>query len=572
MSAILSADDLNDFISPGVACIKPVEVKNHAKSKPNENQDEYEIQIGIDGTPLEVSKEEGTVSSLEPAQISLSDCLACSGCITSAEEVLVSQHSYKELINALQKNPDKKFVASISHQVRSSIAGAYNMSIAEADKFLINLFINKLGFSYIVGMGLGRKLSLTYGSNEIIKLKLQQQGQQGQQDIAFPLLSSACPGFVLYAEKTHPELLPRINTIKSPQQITGLLLKKLSSASLNIAESQIYHLSIMPCFDKKLEAARPEKDFETDEVIIEESKDVDCVITAKELIQLLIDENFNIEELINEVKTDNANENSDLNYLYNKFAPNFWPSPIDSWLSDEGSASGGYALQYLLNFKQYLIDNHLANEEVLDIQYLEGRNSDISELRLVNIIKNETIASSAILNGFRNIQNLVRKLKTVNSSIKASSGGSGLAAKRRAREAAKKKNNINNNNNNNTTSHEEQEASPKEVADASRVDFVEIMACPGGCINGGGQISPPAYEQSISNSKLLQKNWLKKIEDVYYSIPFTRSGYTNDLNSWITEFCNTFNVDTNRLLRTKFRHIEQENNPAAAALSLGSKW
>lgn len=25
MSAILSADDLNDFITPGVACIKPVE-------------------------------------------------------------------------------------------------------------------------------------------------------------------------------------------------------------------------------------------------------------------------------------------------------------------------------------------------------------------------------------------------------------------------------------------------------------------------------------------------------------------------------------------------------------------
>ena len=25
MSAILSAEDLNDFISPGVACVKPVE-------------------------------------------------------------------------------------------------------------------------------------------------------------------------------------------------------------------------------------------------------------------------------------------------------------------------------------------------------------------------------------------------------------------------------------------------------------------------------------------------------------------------------------------------------------------
>ena len=29
------------------------------------------------------------------------------------------------------------------------------------------------------------------------------------------------------------------------------------------------------------------------------------------------------------------------------------------------------------------------------------------------------------------------------------------------------------------------------VADASKVDYVEIMACPNGCINGGGQISAP---------------------------------------------------------------------------------
>lgn len=33
MSAILSADDLNDFISPGVACIKPVETLPLQKPK-----------------------------------------------------------------------------------------------------------------------------------------------------------------------------------------------------------------------------------------------------------------------------------------------------------------------------------------------------------------------------------------------------------------------------------------------------------------------------------------------------------------------------------------------------------
>jgi hypothetical protein len=36
MSAILSADDLNDFISPGVACIKPVETLPQKDTKNSE--------------------------------------------------------------------------------------------------------------------------------------------------------------------------------------------------------------------------------------------------------------------------------------------------------------------------------------------------------------------------------------------------------------------------------------------------------------------------------------------------------------------------------------------------------
>ena len=38
MSAILSADDLNDFITPGVACIKPVE------TLPNQRPDESVVR------------------------------------------------------------------------------------------------------------------------------------------------------------------------------------------------------------------------------------------------------------------------------------------------------------------------------------------------------------------------------------------------------------------------------------------------------------------------------------------------------------------------------------------------
>ena len=37
-------------------------------------------------------------------EISLSDCLACSGCITSAESVLITQQSQEQMINVFKEN------------------------------------------------------------------------------------------------------------------------------------------------------------------------------------------------------------------------------------------------------------------------------------------------------------------------------------------------------------------------------------------------------------------------------------------------------------------------------------
>ena len=58
MSAILSADDLSDFISPGVACIKPVE------TLPAQLADAYEV-----------TTEDKVATDASPASISLTDCL-----------------------------------------------------------------------------------------------------------------------------------------------------------------------------------------------------------------------------------------------------------------------------------------------------------------------------------------------------------------------------------------------------------------------------------------------------------------------------------------------------------------
>ena len=97
-----------------------------------------------------------------------------------------------------------------------------------------------------------------------------------------PVLTSACPGWVCYAEKTHgPETLRHISAVKSPQAIMGTIVKRRVAAALGLTPSAVYHATVMPCFDKKLEASRD--DFRDADGV----PGVDCVLTTGEVAEML---------------------------------------------------------------------------------------------------------------------------------------------------------------------------------------------------------------------------------------------------------------------------------------------
>ena len=56
------------------------------------------------------------------ATVSLNDCLACSGCVTSAETVLITQQSGLEFVTAMQNNPAKLYVVTVSPASLTSLA------------------------------------------------------------------------------------------------------------------------------------------------------------------------------------------------------------------------------------------------------------------------------------------------------------------------------------------------------------------------------------------------------------------------------------------------------------------
>lgn len=137
-----------------------------------------------------------------------------------------------------------------------------------------------LGAEFVFDTTFAREFSLIESAREFVaryKQQQQQHQQHGSMSHLLPVLASSCPGWICYAEKTHGSfLLPYISAVKSPQQVMGSLVKDyVCKRVLDITPDSIYHVTIMPCFDKKLEAAR--NDFFNE---FHQSKDVDCVLST----------------------------------------------------------------------------------------------------------------------------------------------------------------------------------------------------------------------------------------------------------------------------------------------------
>lgn len=154
-----------------------------------------------------------------------------SGCITSAESVLISMQSHAEVLNFLANNPEdicvshKIPVISIAPQSLASLAASISSSSKAQAVTLQQVFRRVeafcktvLGFEHVYDTTFARHIALL----EHVREYRERKAGEGQ----LPMLASACPGWVCYAEKTHAEMLPFISRTKSPQQVMGSLVKE----------------------------------------------------------------------------------------------------------------------------------------------------------------------------------------------------------------------------------------------------------------------------------------------------------------------------------------------------------
>ncbi|KAE8891059.1 putative cytosolic Fe-S cluster assembly factor [Phytophthora fragariae] len=442
--------DLNDYIQPSQACVNPLFTSDSAQpdaagAQPNGLAKitlQTELSAADLAVPQPVKPNIIRTTTQEKATISLDDCLACSGCVTSAETVLISQQSCKEMLDVLAAKKHKHVVMTLSPQSRASLAAHFEMPVVVVHCKLVTLFRN-LGVNIVIDSTCSGDFALLESRAEFLHRYHNQQKTiwarppssvavssakteylepstvtNPLQDPlrAMPMLASSCPGWICYAEKSQPNAIPFIDTTKSPQQIAGSIVKRFVSGEHGVAPSEVYHVAVMPCFDKKLEASR--KDFQDPE---DATKDVDCVLATTEIIELI--------------------ESLNVNFALLELA-NLTPEEIMlSGISEDGSvvlgsnmnASSGGHLEHIFRFAA----KELFNVEVNGpLEYVAGRNPDFREVTLV--VEGKEVLKFAIAYGFRNIQSIMTKIRR----------------------------------------------------NKCPYHYVEIMACPSGCLNGGGQIRP----------------------------------------------------------------------------------
>ncbi|KAI0298598.1 iron hydrogenase, partial [Russula brevipes] len=487
-SGALTLTDLNDYITPSQACIKPVEQSN-AQNPRTPGDAATEIRIDASGAYYEVAQ--GTVSSgTSGHKLQTAERLH-----HLRESVLITLQSHAEVLSVLAANPSpgapghRVPVLSIAPQSLASLAAAlgvpapasssHNKSPVPLARMLsrVRAFATRtLGFAHVFDTTFAREIVLREHAREFFERKeraaaaASSKGNSGSSG-ALPMLSSACPGWVCYAEKTHGEMLPFIATTKSPQQVMGTLVKEwLGPHYWDKHPDEVYHVTVMPCYDKKLEASR--SDFYNEQYA---TRDVDCVLTTGELLLLAQEHGVDLSLPV-------PDEDVPPSVIS---TPTLTPATpvLPDLLTPSGSSSGSYLHSLILAIAR-------TYPHPLTLESKAVRSADYVEHTLRDSSSGASVFRGATCYGFRNLQNVVRRVGRA-AGVQVGRGAAGRLAGG-LRSAAT--------------------GTGTGSAGATAYDYVEVMACPGGCVGGGGQLRAPERKvsspsPSMNDAEGLVRDW-----------------------------------------------------------------
>ncbi|XMB86638.1 [FeFe] hydrogenase, group A [Mycoplasmatota bacterium WC44] len=218
-------------------------------------------------------------------------CISCGQCSKVCPTAAIYETDHIKQVEAAIKDPNKYVVVQIAPATRTAIGEPFGYPIGtpvrEVEGKMYHA-LKLLGFDMVTDTNYAADLTIMEEGTEFINRVTKHLNGE---EVSLPMFTSCSPGWVRYIEQYRPEYLQNLSTAKSPHMMQGAFIKNLFAPDqLKKDASEIYMVSIMPCTAKKFEIDRPE--MEVDGV-----RDVDAVLTTRELARMIKGNNINFRHL-----------------------------------------------------------------------------------------------------------------------------------------------------------------------------------------------------------------------------------------------------------------------------------
>ncbi len=202
-------------------------------------------------------------------------CINCGQCVNRCPTGALYAKDETDAVWAAIDDPEKHVVIQTAPAPRSAMGELFGLEPGTPVTFEMNTALRRAGFDSVFDTNFTADLTIIEEGTELIQ-RLYGALVQGDASVALPQFTSCSPGWVKYLEHFYPEYLPNASSAKSPQQMFGALIKTYYADKMGWDPATIVSCALMPCSAKKFECNRPE---------MHDSgyKDVDFGITTREL-------------------------------------------------------------------------------------------------------------------------------------------------------------------------------------------------------------------------------------------------------------------------------------------------
>ncbi|MCD6221908.1 iron hydrogenase small subunit [bacterium] len=330
-------------------------------------------------------------------------CTNCGQCLQACPVNAIYEKSAVEEVWAAIEDTNKHVVVQSAPAIRVTLGEELGFKTGTLVVKKMYAALRRIGFDVVFDTNFSADLTIVEEAYEFV--------ERLKENKNLPQLTSCCPGWIKFMEDNYPDLMKNVSTCKSPQQMMGTLVKTYYAKEKNIDPKDIVSVSIMPCTAKKFECEREE---------MKDSgfKDVDYVLTTRELIRMIKNAGIDFEHLKEE-------EADSILGLYTGAGTIF-------------GVTGGVMEAALRTGYFYVTGKELKKVDFEEVRGLKG-------VKTASVEINGNRVNVAVAHGLGNARKLLDEVREGKSPY----------------------------------------------------HFIEIMACPGGCIGGGGQ--PGSFD--------LEKRW-----------------------------------------------------------------